>query len=377
MIRLIHLVRTFRPGGMENGVANLVNHLDPQRFRSAIYVMADADGFAERVRDPSQVVVLNQRAGNDPKIAFRLARRFRQAQPAIVHTHGWGTLLEGFLAAKLARVPIVVHGEHGSIETRRRNIWVQRLAWPFADQLLSVSENHRRTLAATIGVPPERIKAIPNGVDLTRYRVRSPSQVLALRQRYHIPPDHLVLGSVGRLVEVKQYQHLLMAFAALQRQPASIPCRVVLIGDGPLRGELTALARQLGIQNHVHFLGRQDHVHELLNLLDIFVLTSHSEGMSNTILEAMATGLPVVATDVGGTPELVVDGQTGVLVPPQAPDSLAQALAGLLANPERRGEMGRQARQRVEDIFALSVMVRAYETLYEQLVAARQTALER
>jgi len=377
VIRLIHLVRTFRAGGMENGVANLVNHLDPQRFHSAIYVMADADGFAERVCDPSQVVVLKQRAGNDPRIAFRLVRRFRQAQPAILHTHGWGTLLEGLMAAKLARVPIVVHGEHGSIETRRRNIWAQRLAWPFADQLLSVSENHRRTLAATIGVPPERIKAIPNGVDLTRYRARSPSRILALRQRYHIPPDHLVLGSVGRLVEVKQYHHLLTAFAALQRQDGVMPCRLVLIGDGPLRDKLTELAQQLGMQDHVHFLGHQDHVHELLNLLDIFVLTSRSEGMSNTILEAMATGLPVVATDVGGTRELVVDGQTGVLVPPQEPDQLAQALAVLLANPARRGEMGRQARQRVEDVFALPIMVRAYETLYEQLVAARRVVLER
>ena len=371
-IKLIHLVRSFRQGGMENGVANLVNHLDRQRFDSAIYVMEEEDDFTKRVHDSSKVVALNQRQGNDPMILFHLARRFCQVQPTIVHTHGWGTLLEGFLAAKLARVPIVVHGEHGTIETRRRNLWVQRLVWPWADQLLSVSEVHRQTLAKKIGVPISRIKVIPNGVDLTRYRSKKASQ--SWRSRYRIPTDHLVVGSVGRLVEVKQYHHFLMALAMVKRRPEAPPCSGVLVGDGPLRDELTVMANDLGIQNDIYFLGHQDEVPELLSLFDIFVLTSRSEGMSNTILEAMATGLPVVATDVGGASELVLDGETGRLIPPGEPERLAEVLTDLVMTSETRCDMGQRARKRAADVFSLSVMVEAYEALYTQLTDRRRFA---
>lgn len=137
--------------------------------------MAQADdAFVQRVHDPHRVVVLNQREGNDPSVIWRLARRLCQAEPDVVHTHGWGTLVEGVLAAKLARVPIVVHGEHGTMETRSRNRWVQRCMWRFANQLLSVSHNHRQTLAQTFAVEPDRIEVIPNGVALDRFSMRAP-----------------------------------------------------------------------------------------------------------------------------------------------------------------------------------------------------------
>lgn len=362
-IQLIHIVRDFSHGGMENGVANLVNHHDPERVQGSIYVLAKADGFVHRVRDQHRVVVLDRCQGNDPWVVWHLARRLRRAKPDIVHTHGWGTLVEGGIAAKLARVPVWVHGEHGTMETRRRNIWAQRMMWRWADQLLSVSENHRQALAQTMGVAADRIQAIPNGVALDRFQERSTTT--ALRQRFHIPSGHVVIGSVGRLVEVKHYHHLITALAGLIRQ--QMPISGVLIGDGPLRSALQEQAETLGIAERVHFLGRRDDVPALLPLLDLFVLPSRSEGMSNTILEAMATGLPVVATAVGGTPEMVVDGETGRLVLPEDPKGLEAVLATLLANAEQRRYMGQQARRRVETLYSLSAMVRAYETLYEQL----------
>lgn len=354
-IRLIHIVRDFSHGGMENGVANLINHHDPERVQGTIYVLAQADGFVHRVHDQRRVEVFNRCQGNDPWVVWQLARQLRQAQPNIVHTHGWGTLVEGGVAAKLARVPVWVHGEHGTMETRRRNIWVQRHMWRWADQLLSVSENHRQALAQTIGVPAARIQVIPNGVALDRFQEQATA--MAWRKPFGIPADHVVIGSVGRLVGVKQYHHLITALAELIHR--QMPVSGILIGDGPLRMALQEQAQALGMADRVHFLGRRDDVPSLLPLLDIFVLTSRSGGMSNTILEAMATGLPIVATAVGGTPELVVEGETGVLVPLGELQVLVDALTSLLVDAGQRGRMGRQARHRVETI------------LYERLCAQR------
>ncbi len=359
-LQLVHLVRDFCHGGMENGVVNLVNHHDPSRVQGTIYAMAQAEEtFVQRVRHPRRVVVLNQRRGNDPTIIWRLARQLRRDRPDILHTHGWGTLVEGVVAAKLARVPILVHGEHGTMETRPRNIWVQRLMWRLPDQLLSVSENHRQTLAQTIGINPDRIRVIPNGVALDRFHRVDRRATTALRQQFNIPADHVVIGSVGRLVEVKQYPLLITALAGLVRQ--QIPVSGVLIGDGPLRSALQAQAQALGITDRVHFLGRRDNVPDLLPLLDIFTLCSRSEGMSNTILEAMAFGLPVVATAVGGTPEMVRHGETGYLVPSQDAQRLEAALRQLLSDADQCQRMGRRGRYRTETMFSLSAMVDAYE----------------
>ncbi len=151
-----------------------------------------------------------------------------------------------------------------------------------------------------------------------------------------------------------------------------LPVSGVFIGDGPLRTALQEQAQALGIAQRVHVLGRRDDVPALLSQLDIFVLTSRSEGMSNTILEAMATGLPVVATAVGGTPEMVLDGETGRLVPPDDPEALERALTPLLIDAAPRRRMGQQARRRVESRFSLPAMVQAYETLYEQLLTRRR-----
>lgn len=350
-IQLVHLVRDLCHGGMENGVVNLVNHHDPQRVQGAIYVMAQAeDAFVQRVRDPRRVVLLNQRQGNNPSVVWRLARRLRQTQPDMVHTHGWGTLVEGVLAAKLARVPILVHGEHGTMETRPRNMWVQRLMWRFADQLLSVSENHRQALAQTFGVSPGRIRVIPNGVAL---------------DRFHIDTHTHTQGQAA----TAEYHHLITALAGLIRE--QMPVSGVLIGDGPLHSALQQQAQRLGIVDRMHFLGRRNDVPALLPLFDIFALCSRSEGMSNTILEAMATGLPVVATAVGGTPEMVRHGETGYLVPPQDPQRLEAALMQLLCDAGQRQRMGRHGRCRTETMFSLPAMVDAYEQLYEQLCIQR------
>ena len=367
-IKIIHLVHTLAVGGLENGVINLINHLDPEQFKSSIYSLCEPDTLRERVNYKTRMVVLNKRPGNDLAAIIRLSKLFRMERPSIVHTHAWGTLVEGFLASKLARVPIFVHGEHGTMETRWWNILIQKFLLRFVDRIISVSENHRHIFAKKIGIPLNKIETIQNGVDLEQFRpIEDPKK---LKKSFRIPENHVVIGSVGRLVEVKQYDVFLKVLSSIMKKEAFISA--VLIGDGPLREDLEHLAEELKIRNRVHFLGQLNDISKAINLMDIFILTSKSEGLSNTILEAMASGLPVVATDVGGTNEIVVHGETGLLVPSQDFLKTEKALLGLIQNDKKRQLMGKLGRKRVETHFEIMNMVHAYQNFYLNLLKKKQ-----
>jgi glycosyltransferase involved in cell wall biosynthesis len=286
----------------------------------------------------------------------------RRARPRVVHTHSWGTLCEGYVASRLAGVPVLIHGEHGTLETRRLNRLVQRWVWRRVNQVLAVSSLLARRMAATIGFPVDRIRIIRNGVDLERFGGIDRSEA---RRLLGLDPAALLVGTVGRLVPVKDHATLLHAVAHLASR--GLCCDVVIAGEGPLRNATAALAGQLGLGSRVQLLGHRPDVERVLAALDLFVLPSRSEGLSNTILEAMASRLPVVATRVGGAEELVDDGATGLLVPPAEPAALADALGRLLAAPARRQAMGAAARRRTEREFGLDGMIRAYQDLYMAL----------
>jgi glycosyltransferase involved in cell wall biosynthesis len=203
---------------------------------------------------------------------------------------------------------------------------------------------------------------IRNGVDLDRFRVGSSAD---LRARLNLPADALVVGTIGRMVPVKDQRSLINAIALLRE--GGVDCSAVLVGDGPLRGELQRYAAERGVESYVHFAGERHDVHEIIRAFDVFALVSISEGLSNTTMEAMASGIPVVATRVGGADELVVDGTTGRLVPPSSPTALADALKSLLQDERRRAAFGAAARERMEGEFGLSRMISNYEQLYREL----------
>ncbi len=364
-VRVLHLVYHLGCGGMENGVVNLANHMDPERFVVAVCAFVGGGEYEKRL-DPARTPLfsMGKKEGNDPLLPFRLARLLRRWRPHVLHTHAWGTLVEGVVAGKLARVPVIVHGEHGTMETRRRNVWVQRVVWRWTDRVLSVSEMHRQRLIRTIG-PGPGITVIPNGVDTERFR--PPRDRAEERRALGWDPDEVCLIAVGRLVPVKDHALLIRAFARATRGVKGRP-RLYVAGDGPLKNELERLARDLGVADRVVLLGRRDDVPVLLRASDGFVLSSKSEGMSNTLLEAMSTGLCCVATDVGGNPELVTHGKTGLLVPPEDEGALASALRRVVSHPEVRGALGRAARGFVEERHSLDAMMRGYATLYLELL---------
>jgi L-malate glycosyltransferase len=368
-VRVMHLVYSLRPGGMEFGVVKLVNGLDRRRVKSSICSTKPATILKQLVAADVAQFELNRRDGNDPNLVLQLYRLFRREQPDIVHTHAWGTLIEGLVAARLARVPIVIHGEHGTLQLKRHQRWMQRAAWSRVDRVLSVSTRLAERMAAETSFTPERITTIRNGVDLGRF---TSVDRLAARQSVGIATNAVVIGTVGRLVPVKDQASLLQA-AAILRQRGLSPT-VVLAGDGPLREQLLQQAESLGLAQSVRFLGHRADVETVLAALDVFVLSSVSEGLSNTILEAMAARLPVVATRVGGADELVLDGTSGLLVPSKSPQQLADALEQLLRDPVRRRAMGDAGRARVESSFDLNGMILQYEALYLNLVLGRATS---
>jgi sugar transferase (PEP-CTERM/EpsH1 system associated) len=360
----MHLVYTLRPGGMELGVVKVVNGLDPARVQCSVCSTRPAGDLKRSLAPHVRFFELHGRNGNDLKLVWDLYRLFRRERPHVVHTHAWGTLLEGLVAARLARVPVVIHGEHGTLQLRPYQRWLQRLGWSAADDVLSVSSRLADKIASETGFSRAAIRVLPNGVDLSRFdRIDR----AATRAALGLSADARVAVTVGRLVPVKDQRTLLEALALLHRD--QVPATLLVAGDGPLRESLEAQAVTLGIAPQVRFLGHRPDVEQILGAADVFVLSSASEGMSNTILEAMACRLPVVATHVGGADEMVIDGETGYLVPPGAPRPLADALAPLLTDAGRARTMGVAGRLRAEQEFSLSGMLRRYESLYLEATA--------
>ena len=367
-LRVMHLLHTFGVGGMEVGITKLVNGLDPSRIASSICSCRPGDSLKERLRPGIPLYEFNRRRGNDPLLIGQLVRLFREKRPDVIHTHRWATLCEGLIAARLAGVPYVVHGEHGTLETRRHNAFVQRTVWNRVHRVLSVSSRLAERMARDIGFPLERIEVIRNGVDLERF---TPERRLEGRAALGFQPNQIVIGSVGRLVPVKDQATLLRALAVLRTGGFSFSG--VLAGTGPLHGELQSLASALNLKDF-NLLGNRNDVERVLGALDIFVLSSESEGLSNTIQEAMATGLPVVATRVGGADELVEHERTGYLVPARDPQALAGAIANLLKDPARRQRFAQAGCERARQQFGLDRMIREYEQMYLGL-ASRKPAV--
>lgn len=376
---VVHVVDSLGIGGMENGLVNIVNGTPADRFRHAIICLRDAGPMRERIRsDRVAVHVLGKKNGKDPAAYARLWRLLRALRPDVVHTRNLPAV-DMVVPAFAAGVPVIVHGEHGrdAIEesgaNRRYNL-LRRLVEPTVDHYIALSQEIEDWLTGRVGLPVDKVSRIINGVDTARFCPAHPArQPLAGAPEGFAGPETMVFGTVGRMAGVKDQTTLARAFVRLlERVPdGRRRLRLVLVGDGPLRADCAAILADAGAADLAWLPGKRDDVPDILRGLDVFVLPSRTEGICNTILEAMATGLPVAATAVGGNPELVDDGRTGVLVPREAPDRLAEAMAGYAVDPGRRRDHGAAGRDRVLAEFALSRMVERYLGTYDLLLARR------
>lgn len=374
---IAHVIQHLRLGGLENGLVNLINHSPHDRFRHAVICLSDFSEFRERLTDSGvPVIALGKRAGKDPAHYVRLFRALRVLKPAIVHTRNLSGL-DSVVIAALAGVPHRVHGEHGWDMAdlrgdRRRYRVYRRLVRPLVDRFVAVSRHIADWLVTSAGVPPERIVQIYNGVDTQRF-VPAASGREPLPMRGFVPADGLVIGCVGRLQTVKNQTLLARAFVRLleQRPGARDVARLVIVGEGPLHASILDILTRGGCAELAWLPGARDDIAELLRSFDVFVLPSLNEGISNTILEAMASGLPVIATRVGGNPELVEEGATGRLVSTEGPEELATALGDYLDRRPLVQAHGRAGRERVVARFSLERMVQGYVELYGRLIAGR------
>lgn len=371
---IVHIIYRLGVGGLENGLVNLINH--GGRYRHAVVCLKDATEFRQRLPPEVPVYELHRKEGQDFGLYGRVYRLLRELRPALVHTRNLAAL-ECQLPAWWAGVRARVHGEHGwdvfDPEGRNRKYqWLRRAYKPLVQRYIPLSRHLEDYLRERIRVPDSRITRICNGVDTAVFHPPRQGRAPIGGCPFGADGGLVLLGTVGRMHGVKDQLNLVRAFLLLleQRPERRENLRLILVGDGPLRAEAIALLRAAGAEPLAWLPGGRGDVAAILRGLDIFVLPSQAEGISNTILEAMATGLPVVATAVGGNPELVADGLTGTLVPRQDPAALAAVLARYLDDPDIRRAQGEAGLARVRERFSLDAMVRNYEAVYGQLLAA-------
>ena len=372
---VLHVIHRLATGGLENGVVNLIDGLRGAGFRHAVACIEDVSDFRRRLaRQDVEFVALHRSRVGIWRVRRQIYALCRRLRPAIVHTRNLSGL-DALLPARLAGVGRCVHGEHGwDVDdlqgARLRPALLRRLHSPLVDRYVTVSKDLERYLVRRIGISPSRITAICNGVDVERFapaRVK-PVHLLPAAWRAATP---FVIGSVGRIQPVKDQAALVRAFARLvaERRELRARLRLAIVGDGPLLPALRELAQSLGVADIAWFPGALDDVPEVLRLFDVFVLPSLNEGISNTILEALASGLPVAATRVGGNVEIVDDGRTGRLFAPGDVAALAGLLGEYVDDPGLRGAHAAAARRAATERFSLDAMVAQYRALYESLLA--------
>lgn len=371
--RIVHVVYSFSIGGLENVIVQLINRLPEDEFEHVVLSLTTISDFRNRVtRADVEFIALEKSPGHAIPLYPALFRLFRRLKPDVVHTCNLAAL-EVVPVAWLAGVRLRVHAEHGwdahdrdGSNPRYRRL--RKAYRPFVSRYVAVSRDIHGYLEKAVRVPKGRLSLIANGVDTVRFR--PPDSHPAVPDGCPFDPArHWLVGTVGRLQTVKNQPFLARAFVRLLQQhpEAAERVRLVIVGEGALRGDIERILRSGGIESLAWLPGARNDVAEILRSLKCFVLPSHAEGTSCTLQEAMACGLPVVATAVGGTPELVEEGVTGRLVAPDDDGGLAAALWNQFNDHERAGRQGRQARQRAERDFGLDGMIARYRALFRQM----------
>jgi glycosyltransferase involved in cell wall biosynthesis len=369
-IRILHVITSLGIGGAERLVISAVRGLPAPRFEHAICCLAERGPLAEEAEAAAvRVFCVGEYPGLRHPLAFaRLVRIVRTFRPTIVHTHLQSANLYGRLAARLARVPVVVTTEHNVYAGKaRRYIRVERVLARTTDALIAVSEEVRQFLSGQLSIAPSAIRVVRNGVAAGAPSARG---VAALRARLgEETGGGIRLGTIASMTSKKGHDVLLRAVARLHEQ--GLGCSLVLAGDGPERPRLEALVGTLGLRPHVHFLGTVSNAADVLAVIDLFVLPSLVEGLPLALLEAMSAGKAVVATSVGGVPEVVKSLENGLLVPPGSDTELAGAIATLVRSESLRHRLGAAARETIEGGFTEAAYLESLSALYVELADAR------
>jgi glycosyltransferase involved in cell wall biosynthesis len=368
--KVLHLVEDLKTGGLERVIADIAQGLDKQKFEVEVWCVARGGEVAAELAEKGiEVKILGIFSCYHPYRIMNIAWLLKKSKADIVHTHGYFASVIGRTAARIAGVPILIDHMHSTYwEYKKRQIFVEKLLSSLTHKVICCSRAVENFVTGHLKVNPSKTIVIYNGAD---EEIFIPTENSALKARLGIQPADPVVGTVSSLYHHKGHEYLLQAVPlVLEAFPST---KFLIVGDGPLRKKLEDQAEDLNISAHLVFTGKRKDVPDLLSVMGIFVLPSCSrEGLGISIIEAMASEKPVVATEIGGIPEVVADEETGYLVPPQNPDALAKAIVNLLQSPQRAKEMGRRGRARFEEKFTKRKMLSEVENLYLNLMKERK-----
>lgn len=365
-LKICHVLYGLGIGGIETLAVKLVNRMDQARFEHMIISLTPMDDLLPEIKPgAARVAFFDKQAGFDPTLYVRITNLLRRARPDVIHTRNWATLLEGLLPAIVARVPARVHSFDGMNadnlgQEPRRRIWAQRILFRRVQKIVARSEAMREAMCEQIGLNPDRVGLIADGIDLERYD--RPVDRIEVRRRFGLAPDDVVVGIVARLDPVKDHRTL---FRAIVGAAESIPAlKLMVVGGGPLEETLRQEVAMWPQGHRIVFTGPQLDVPSLYHTMDIYAQPSLYEGISGSILEAMAARLPVISTPVGGTVDLVKQGRTGMVVPVGDDKALAEAIVRLHRDRGLARALAEGGRVLVEEQYSLARVVSLYEGAY-------------
>jgi len=359
MIKVLHIVLGLQVGGLEKFVLDLLDKYPPDI--KPIIICLEGKGELGHQYDHLEILELQKVPGISLKVIRQLVSLIKLHKIDIVHTHNPAPHFYGAMAGLLTGRP-VIHTKHGrNYPTELKKVWLNKISSFLTNKIVAVSQNAADVCLEVEKIPSVKVTVILNGVDTNLFCASGDNN----RKNQEV----VHMGIVARLSAEKDHQTLLAACKILTKMTTDFCLEI--IGDGPLRSALEASVKDLNLEKYVSFSGMRHDVAMLLRNLDVFVLSSTTEGISLTLLEAMATELPVVATNVGGNPEVVIDGETGFIVPPQNPVEMANKLFQLIDDENLRRQMGKKGRLRVVENFSITETARQYEELYSSVLSKK------
>lgn len=374
--KILYLIENIFFGGGERAFAQIINGLDKEKYE--IYTACLPGGiFEEKIKTSAKILPFDLRNRFNLLRIYQLAKILKEKNIEIVHSQGGRGGFFARIAAKMAKVPAMISTiampvEGFDVGLLRKGIYVMldRFSERFVDRFIVVSETLRDRLIEKHKVPSKNIVKIYNGIEVKEYYSIFES-AYKIRDEFNIKPDVQLVGTIGRLVWQKGLPYFIQAIKQIVdgRWQVAGEMKFLIVGEGNERKNLERMVKELGIKKNVIFTGFRKDVKEILQALDIFVLPSIREGQPIILLEAMAMGKPIVATDIEGVNETVVNGLTGILVPPKAPQALARAIVSLLKDSKKAQKMGQAGRRVVEEKFDLKDKVKQHERLYEAVIA--------
>jgi len=366
--RIIHLITDLSTGGAQTALLRFLSAIDRNLYNPTVVCFDNGNSFIAKEINKLNIPVIDLGMTHKGRIDvfFRFNRLLQNERPVVLHTWLFHANLIGRLMGRLNKVPIIISSRRNiNIGGKWREL-LKRLTSGLDDKVIAVCEAVRKAEIESSNVPSEKAVTIHNGIDPIAFISVSDEAALEIRNSFEIPDDALLLGAIGRLHPSKGFNDLISALAYIKAKTNSV--RLIIVGEGELRGSLELQIINHNLSGTIKFAGLRNDIPELMSALDIFVSSSLWEGLPNVVLEAMVAGKPVVATSVGGTPEVVVDGETGLLVPPRNPEALARAIFRLLKNPELGSRMGRAGKERVLKQFSIQRMVTKTQQLYKELM---------